>query len=227
MEIQKYISEKVLKCPDCTDSELVEGNATLCCNICHKKYDFHSGSAFFVNYEESPTHDSLDKIKTVFKKYPKLYGFLKNTVSPLYLKDDLGNFLKKYSHENTKAINLGSGNFSVGKGVLNLDLINYDNVEIVSSLESLPFKDNTIDLITINSVLEHVPHSEIVVAEMYRVLKPNGKIFVSVPFICGFHASPYDFNRWTREGVKVLFKDFKTIDLRAEGGPILVKRRIE
>ena len=34
-----------------------------------------------------------------------------------------------------------------------------------------------------------------------------------------FHASPYDFSRRTVEGMKVLYKDFDTIELKPSGGP--------
>ncbi|MBT3586686.1 MAG: class I SAM-dependent methyltransferase [Halobacteriovoraceae bacterium] len=219
MHIRTLIEEKLLICPQCSEENLsLEADAAKC-NACHQKYSLANDKIHFVVHEESPTHDSLDKIKTFFKKYPKLYGLLKDTVSPLYLKNDIGNFLRQNGGDKKVTVNLGSGNFAVAKNVFNLDLIAYDNVDIVSNLEKLPFKNDSVDLLIINSVLEHVPNPGVVVLEMERILRPGGKIFASVPFICGFHASPYDYTRWTREGVKVLFKDFQMEDLRPEGGP--------
>lgn len=43
--------------------------------------------------------------------------------------------------------------------------------------ESLPFEDNTIDLIIIDNVLDHCDNPELVVFEMNRVLKEGGIIF--------------------------------------------------
>ncbi|WP_127717871.1 class I SAM-dependent methyltransferase [Halobacteriovorax sp. HLS] len=219
MKNLELTNELRLCCPVCPSSELVIGEESLNCSKCSESYLKKDGKYYFVNYDESPTYDSLDKIKTIFKKYPKLYGFLKDTVSPLYFKNDLSRFISNNNSSGRVLLNLGSGNFSIGDNVLNVDLIAYDNVDIVSSLEKLPFCDNSVDGIIINSVLEHVPNADLVVDEMFRVLKPGGRLFASVPFICGFHASPYDYTRWTREGVKVLFKKFEMTKLYSEGGP--------
>lgn len=51
---------------------------------------------------------------------------------------------------------------------------------------AIPEPDCTFDYAISNSVLEHIPHLEPVIAELHRVLKPGGKFFFTVP--CpGFH----------------------------------------
>jgi hypothetical protein len=44
-------------------------------------------------------------------------------------------------------------------------------------------------------------------------------IYSYIPFIQGFHASPYDFYRVTVEGIRELFKDFKEIEVKPGSGP--------
>ncbi len=46
----------------------------------------------------------------------------------------------------------------------------------------LPFPDNSFDFITALDVLEHVYDTEATFTELARVLKPNGKILISVPY---------------------------------------------
>lgn len=46
---------------------------------------------------------------------------------------------------------------------------------------SLPFANESIDGIICSEVLEHIHHYEQVIQEMTRVLKPGGKLMVSVP----------------------------------------------
>ena len=46
---------------------------------------------------------------------------------------------------------------------------------------SLPFSDNTFDLIVCSEVLEHLHEYNDAVMEIYRVLKPGGKFYASVP----------------------------------------------
>jgi len=48
-------------------------------------------------------------------------------------------------------------------------------------VQSLTFPDNTFDLVTSNSVLEHVPHDIKAYSECLRTLKPGGAMIFSVP----------------------------------------------
>ena len=47
--------------------------------------------------------------------------------------------------------------------------------------ESLPFADNTFDLVLSNEVIEHVAHDARYAAEMARVTKPGGRILLFCP----------------------------------------------
>lgn len=47
--------------------------------------------------------------------------------------------------------------------------------------ESIPYPNGYFDAILLLDVLEHVPAPDLVVAEMYRVLRPGGELIVSVP----------------------------------------------
>ena len=66
---------------------------------------------------------------------------------------------------------------------------------------------------------EHVPDPDSHVAEMYRVLAPGGRALCYVPFMAPFHASPHDYQRWTRPGLATLFRDFEILDIRVGAGP--------
>lgn len=46
--------------------------------------------------------------------------------------------------------------------------------------ESLPFGDDTFDLVYANGVLHHTPHTKRAVAEILRVLKPGGRVIAMV-----------------------------------------------
>ena len=48
----------------------------------------------------------------------------------------------------------------------------------------LSFKENTFDLIIMQDVVEHMPDVNLLVNEIYRVLKPGGFIYVSTPNKC-------------------------------------------
>ena len=50
-----------------------------------------------------------------------------------------------------------------------------------ANAENMPFKSDTFDSIILSEVLEHVPDEKKVVDEIYKILKPNGCVFISVP----------------------------------------------
>ncbi|MEK7991414.1 MAG: class I SAM-dependent methyltransferase [Thiotrichaceae bacterium] len=50
------------------------------------------------------------------------------------------------------------------------------------NLENLSFADSSLDLIMSNDVLEHVNQPKKALQEIYRVLKPEGELFLSIPF---------------------------------------------
>ena len=75
---------------------------------------------------------------------------------------------------------------------------------ILCDLTAIPRPDGSYDSILCNAVLEHVPDPEKVMLELRRLLKPDGHIAVSVPFLQPFHPTPYDFRRYTREGLQQL-----------------------
>jgi len=64
------------------------------------------------------------------------------------------------------------------------------------SAYSLPFSDNTFDLVVCSEVLEHLHEYKDAIAEISRVMKPGGKFLASVPAefpekICWFLSKDY------------------------------------
>ena len=55
------------------------------------------------------------------------------------------------------------------------------------------------------SVLEHCQQPFLMADQITRLLQPNGRVVISVPFAWKFHGFPSDYWRFTHEGVKLLF----------------------
>jgi len=79
------------------------------------------------------------------------------------------------------------------------------NVDIFSPLHTIPRPDSTFDCVICIAVLEHVVNPVEVVKELFRVTKPGGYMVASVPFLQPEHKVPTDFQRYTRDGLEVLF----------------------
>ena len=188
--------------------------------IVSKPKDIKDGKWFFIDdLQNSSPQDGFDKIKAIFKKFDRLYEFLVKVISPVYDSGEINKFVKKEVSSDKICLNIGSGNSNLSPDIINVDFFPYGNVDVVADIAKLPFKDNSIDVVMNLAVLEHVPDPQTVVLEIYRVLKPGGKIFTFFPFIQGFHASPHDYSRVTREGMKVLHEDFKELKVMNGCGP--------
>lgn len=68
----------------------------------------------------------------------------------------------------------------------------------------LPFDDGTFDTVLNVQVLEHTPDPGALVAEMARVLKPEGVLLLSAPFQFRLHEQPHDYFRYSPHGLRTL-----------------------
>lgn len=63
-----------------------------------------------------------------------------------------------------------------------LRLVNHGINAVSSRVEKIPFNDRTMDVISCLECLEHVFDPTIVLKEIVRVLKPGGRLLISVPY---------------------------------------------
>jgi glycosyltransferase involved in cell wall biosynthesis/ubiquinone/menaquinone biosynthesis C-methylase UbiE len=75
-------------------------------------------------------------------------------------------------------VDLSSGHLKLAKE--NFAARGLDGRFFVQDAESLVFDDNSFDLVYSNGVIHHTPNSYQVVREMWRVLKPGGRVIVMV-----------------------------------------------
>jgi len=79
-------------------------------------------------------------------------------------------------------------------------------IDVFYDGREIPFEDSYFDSIFSAEVFEHLFNLEEILDELNRVLKPGGKMLVSVPFVWDEHEIPYDFGRYTSFGIKHLLE---------------------
>ena len=120
--------------------------------------------------------------------------------------DRIEGYLSKYAQSQMTGLDAGSGkgpsSAIMSKYVKNLYSIEYDesnvdrqkknlsrfseelNKKIIVSqgdLTNIALEDNTIDIIVCSEVIEHIDDYQKALAELYRVLKPGGRMIFSMP----------------------------------------------
>lgn len=98
---------------------------------------------------------------------------------------------------------------------LNLELST--RPDIFGDVTQLPLPAASADVVLCTEVLEHLRHPAACVAEIERLLKPGGIALVSAPFIFPIHADPYDFQRFTADGLRQLFGAFASLEILPMG----------
>ena len=96
------------------------------------------------------------------------------------------------------------------------DISKGKGVDVVGDAHNLPFEDEKFDNILCTEVLEHLHTPQKAIAEMKRVLKKDGKLILTTRFLFPLHDIPHDYYRYTKYGLRNLFKDWNIVELREE-----------
>lgn len=88
--------------------------------------------------------------------------------------------------------------------------------DYVASAEALPLDDGVVDAVLCTQVLEHVPDPSALLREAARVLRRDGKIHLTVPFVWELHELPFDFWRFTPASIERLLTSAGFVDFHVE-----------
>lgn len=80
----------------------------------------------------------------------------------------------------------------------------------------LPFDDSSFDGLVAFEVFEHVFNIDEVIPEIRRVLKPDGRFLITIPFAWDEHEEPYDFARYTSFGIRHILEKhgFEIVEIK-------------
>lgn len=101
---------------------------------------------------------------------------------------------------------VGGGPLRHDERLVNLNISDYQNVDVVADAYELPYANGSVAAIFCEAVLEHLEFPEKAVAEMHRVLRPGGKVFAATPFLQWYHGYPNHFQNFTLTGHVRLFE---------------------
>ena len=90
--------------------------------------------------------------------------------------------------------------------------------DVVYGGGTLPFRDGAFDTVLSVQVLEHTPRPAALVAEMARVLAPDGILILTAPFQFRLHEQPHDYFRYSPYGLRQLCADAFWIPFATEAG---------
>jgi SAM-dependent methyltransferase len=95
------------------------------------------------------------------------------------------------------------GLFQEGSKYIRADYVDSPGIDFrIKDSGVLPLSDESCDCILSTQVLEHVLSPRIYLSEAFRVLRPGGTMILTTNGIWEDHGCPYDFWRWTADGLR-------------------------
>jgi len=112
-----------------------------------------------------------------------------------------------------------------------LDVLNYAHFGMTSAPDiaiydgvNIPFDSNTFSGALCIEVLEHATNPELLLSEIFRVLKNGAPLLLSVPWSARRHHIPFDFHRFTKERLHQLLSHsgFTQVEVKERGNDYCV-----
>ena len=145
-----------------------------------------------------------------------LYEFIKNNLS---------------GHELGLVVDVGAGRAPYRgllkcKKYIGIDVerrADVENLIIADINKDIPMDSDSVDVVILTEVLEHLRNPVRAMEELYRVLKPGGRLVLTTPLLWPLHEEPNDFQRFTKYGLGEIFKNsgFKEFKITGYGNYVL------
>lgn len=90
------------------------------------------------------------------------------------------------------------------------------SIDIQAPADAIPVEDESFDAVLLTQVLEHVPEPARVLAELARIARPGGRIFLTVPLVWELHEMPFDYYRYTPTALRHLLEQAGFADVEVE-----------
>ena len=95
-----------------------------------------------------------------------------------------------------------------------------DYVDLIGTAYEVPAANGVADAVILSEVIEHLETPLVAIREASRLLRPEGILFLSFPFLYPQHAPPRDFMRYTEYYLQqeLVGADFEIVEYQRIGG---------
>lgn len=105
----------------------------------------------------------------------------------------------------------------------------YQNTpDIFGDACALPVGNETMDVVLLLEVLEHIGEDTQAIHSIKNVLKKGGRLYLSLPFLYPIHDAPYDFRRFTIHGIRhsLQKQGLKILNERSHGNSLVTAMQL-
>lgn len=189
--------EKIV-CPNCKSGFQKDNPVEWKCEQCGYQVPIINGIPAFTGYpDDLQPSEKIERSANQGSAWRRFnWKFLKQVASSLEPEAEIldigagrGDFKAIFSHAR----------------YMGLDIYPYPELDLaVDLIKTCPFKSESFDLIIMANVIEHVFEYRALVARAAELLKPGGRLLITVPFLLKLHQEPVDYHRYTRYALQQL-----------------------
>lgn len=145
--------------------------------------------------------------------------------------------LYEFLHNEYKKIDRGQDVLTVGAGgeinkqlykdseknnfnILSIDVNKDREPDILGDICDYDFREKRFDVVIMSEVLQFLKTPQIGIDNVYKILKPGGRLVLTSPFIFPLHDRPYDLYRFTKHGLEYLLTDFDEVTIKERNGSL-------
>ncbi len=96
------------------------------------------------------------------------------------------------------------------ENVVELEAAVFRHTDVIGDVHRLPFVDGAFEAVISLNAFEHYRDPYQAVQEIFRVMRPGGRVLIRTAFLQPLHEAPWHFYNCTRYGLENWFRDFET-----------------
>jgi SAM-dependent methyltransferase len=188
----------LLACPTCGSSKLsIRGEDVRCGKWrCGARFAISRGSFLFTKRSEpAPSRQFEENFTHAYSERSR--AIIRENARGLVLDFGSGNPAPDQQHPN----------------VVLHEALHYPQIDVVCGFPRLPYRDGVFDAVVSQAVFEHISRPWETASELYRVLKPGGRIHLDTAFMQPFHGDPSHYFNMTTSGVRQIFHQFREVSV--------------
>jgi len=226
-------------CPICPERPvLLVKETALACEICGASFPLARGVPILINdrnsvfsiadyavgqsYAGDAYGKASDGVRGWRRAYHRFASRLSgHAVARQYLGSKQAVAIIQSRIERARILVIGAGD-TVYEGkakIVYTDVAFSPNVACICDAHDLPFPNGYFDAVIAVAVMEHVAEPVRCAVEIWRVLRPQGFVYSTTPFLQPVHMGAYDFTRFTYLGHRRLFRYFDDVESGIALGP--------
>lgn len=134
--------------------------------------------------------------------------------------EELEKIIPSLDHPDIKVIEIGGSNGVIRGFFKHADYEVTPNYPYLDVQDLSSISEGSYDVVILDQILEHVENPMKAIKEVRRILKSGGSFIGTTPFLIYVHPVPKDYWRFTEDGLRVLLKEFSSVQIYSWGNRI-------